>query len=141
MPKRKPLDYKAQFVPGVFRPQEEVESALETLTAGEELEAPAAVTQPAPHRARPPVRTNERPVERAPQQRMNIRHSFDVWQDQLHALADIQARDFAVSGKKPKMGDFVKEALDEYISRKRREYERTVERTNGQRGGEANDVA
>ena len=141
MPKRKPLDYKAQFVPGVFRSQEEVESELEALTADEELEAPAAVNQPAPHRARPHGRTNERPAARAPQQRENIRHSFDVWQDQLHALAEIQAQDFAVSGKKPKMGDFVKEALDEYISRKRRAYERTVERTTGQRGGKANDVA
>ena len=135
MPKRKPLDYKAQFVPGVFRPQEEVESELKALTANEELEAPAAIDQPAPHRARPHGRTNERTVARAPQQRVNIRHSFDVWQDQLHALADIQAQDFAVSGKKPKMGDFVKEALDEYISRKRRVYERTNGRTNDRTEG------
>jgi len=66
------------------------------------------------------------------QARARVRHSFDVGQDQLHALAEIQARIFSETGKKPKLGDLVQEALDLYITRQgKRSNERTVERTNG----------
>lgn len=132
MPKRKPLDYTAQFVPGVFRPQAEVDDEREALAAAEAADAHPPVRRQA-HRA-DTLRAsggpaNERSNERtAP--RVTIRHSFDIWQDQLHALAGIQAQEFAATGKKPKMGDFIKEALDAYIRTKQRGFDRTNGRTN-----------
>jgi hypothetical protein len=56
-------------------------------------------------------RTNERP---------RVRHSFDVFNDQLQALSEIQAQRYNQTGRKPKMGELVQEALDAYIDRYRR---------------------
>ena len=60
---------------------------------------------------------------------MRVRHSFDVWQDQLLALAQIQAERFNRTGKKPKLGELVQEALDAYVAQQRK---RTNVRTNEQ---------
>ncbi len=46
---------------------------------------------------------------------MRVRHSFDIWEDQLLSLAAIQADRFAASRRKPKLGELVQEALDAYI--------------------------
>src|SRR5437588_452396 len=62
--------------------------------------------------ARTNGRTNGRTDERA-----KIRHSFDIYRDQLLELADIQADVFRKTGKKPKVGELVQEALDAYITK------------------------
>ena len=154
MPKRAPIEYKPQFGGGVFRAQDIVESeraALEHQTVPQEPETDGATEQP---NAQSDVdQENNRTVSSKTVERSNIeksvpsgqqkrtanvqararvRHSFDVGQDQLHALAEIQARIFSETGKKPKLGDLVQEALDLYITRQgKRSNERTVERSNG----------
>jgi hypothetical protein len=110
MPKRKPIDYTPQFGGGIFRPKDEVES--ERL-----VEETSSVAQKGPF-----VRTNERTNER-----IQRRHSFDVWQDQLIALTEIQTQMFHKTGRKPKLGELVQEALDAYIAKQRL---RTIERSN-----------
>jgi hypothetical protein len=60
---------------------------------------------------RPNGRTNER---------TKIRHSFDIYRDQLLELSEIQAHLFRTTGKKPKVGELVQEALDAYIERHER---------------------
>jgi hypothetical protein len=137
VPKRKPIDYKAQFAPGVFRAPEEIESDLEALDQEDEAAAPDSVTRldttllrPTHDIAQPPrpnVRTNERTSERstapsargAPEPRRRIRHSFDIWEDQLLSLAEIQSQLFTTTRRKPKLGELVQEALDAYIRRHR----------------------
>jgi len=162
MPKRAPIEYKPQFGGGVFRAQDIVESeraALEHQTVPQEPETDGATEQPNAQSdvdqennrtvsSKTVERSNGRTVERSNieksvpsgqqkrtanvQARARVRHSFDVGQDQLHALAEIQARIFSETGKKPKLGDLVQEALDLYITRQgKRSNERTVERTNG----------
>jgi len=70
-------------------------------------------------------RTNERNYDRT-NERMKVRHSFDVYQDQLLQLSDVQADIYRRTGKKPKVGELVQQALDAYIERYN---ERTNERT------------
>lgn len=71
-------------------------------------------------RSSPPrsSRTREHSFERS-DERTKIRHSFDIYQDQLLALSDIQADMFRQTGKKPKVGDLVQQALDVYIAKDR----------------------
>jgi hypothetical protein len=121
--KRPPIDYPTSIGGGIFRPREVVESELAAVE-----QVPLATPDPALAVETPPARTNERSNERR-----SVRHSFDVRQDQLLALAEIQAELFSKTGKKPKLGELVQEALDGYIARYQR---RTNERTNG-RGGRA----
>src|SRR2546423_1629459 len=59
-------------------------------------------------------RPNERPNVRT-KERLRIRHSFDIYQDQLLSLAEIQAALFKKTGRKPKVGELVQDALDAYI--------------------------
>jgi CRISPR/Cas system CSM-associated protein Csm2 small subunit len=110
MPKRKPIDYTPQFGGGIFRPKDEVES--ERLVA-----ETSSVAQ-----KRPFVRSFERTDER-----IQRRHSFDVWQDQLIALTEIQTQLFHKTGRKPKLGELVQEALDAYIAKQKVQ---TTERSN-----------
>jgi hypothetical protein len=110
MPKRKPIDYTPQFGGGIFRPKDEVESErLVTDTS--------SLTQ-----KRPSVHPLERTFER-----IQRRHSFDVWQDQLIALTEIQTQMFHNTGRKPKLGELVQEALDDYMAKQRTQ---TIERSN-----------
>jgi hypothetical protein len=92
--------------------------------------------------ARQRRRTNERTVEPSNERsnvvsnersndRTRVRHSFDVFEDQLRSLAEIQIRRYDATRRKPKLGELVQEALDAYIERN----ERTNERTNGRRSG------
>ena len=55
-------------------------------------------------------RTNERTLKH---------HSFDVFVDQLISLDHIRTRRYQATGKKPKIGTLVQEALDEYIRNQR----------------------
>lgn len=77
-----------------------------------------AAPQPGTDRTiiRPPHRSNER---------MKVRHSFDVYEDQLLQLTQLQMRLYAVRGKKPALGDLVQEALDAFL----RMNDRSVDRT------------
>ena len=106
MPKRKPIDYTQQYTSGIFRPRDEVEAELASLDRG------ALPTPPASG----PVTSNDASFERT-NERTRTRHSFDVFKDQIAALSEIQVRLFRQTGAKPKLGELVQQALDDYIDR------------------------
>jgi hypothetical protein len=58
-------------------------------------------------------------VERT-NERTKVRHSFDIYRDQLLELSTIQATIFRETGKKPTVGELVQDALDAYIARAQR---------------------
>ena len=112
MAKRKPIDYTPQFGGGIFRSRDEVEQELESLE-GEPVE------QREPRQPEAAAGTDDRPFERTngmANERPKVRHSFDVFKDQITALSEIQARLFSSTGKKPKLGELVQQALDAYIT-------------------------
>jgi hypothetical protein len=126
--KRTPIDYTPQLGGGIFRPKDVVADELAMLRQEEEDTNPdefvALGQQPTFER------TDERSNERM-NIRTRVRHSFDIWQDQLLALTEIQARQFSRTGRKPKLGELVQEALDAYIANQReRPNEQTNVRTN-----------
>lgn len=51
------------------------------------------------------------------------RQGFDVYRDQIMALNELQIGFYRKGGTKPKMGEMLRTALDEYIAKKRRELE------------------
>ena len=147
--KRAPIDYTPQFGAGIFRSKETIEPELAELAdeaatdaddtvnevvpedgvevaanrvEGSDREAPG----PRPQSPRTNGATNERTNERT-LERSRVRHSFDIWQDQLLGLSEIQADRFSRTGRKPKLGELVQEALDAYITKERK---RTNVRTN-----------
>ena len=147
--KRAPIDYTPQFGAGLFRSKKTIEQELAELADkaatdagdmsnevvaedGAEVTAnpvargnvKASGRHPQPSRTNGVTneRTNERSLERS-----RVRHSFDVWQDQLLGLSEIQADRFSRTGRKPKLGELVQEALDAYITKERK---RASERTN-----------
>src|SRR5688500_17612954 len=61
---------------------------------------------------RPNERLNERPPK---QKREKIRHTFDIYRDQLVALQMIQLEKFQAGRKKPKLGKMVAEGIDLFI--------------------------
>lgn len=123
MPKRKPIDYTPQFGAGIFRPKHEVESER---TAIENVSHTPRAATPEGAQNGSFERMNERTDER-----IQKRHSFDVWQDQLISLTEIQTQRFHKTGRKPKLGELVQEALDAYIAKQRvRTNERMNERLN-----------
>ena len=147
--KRLPIDYKPQFGAGLFRSQETVAQELAELEeASPDTAASASTLDPddgvavlsedqgkdvresASRRQSGSRRTNGstnvRSFERS-EPRTRVRHSFDIWQDQLLGLSEIQSDRFSRTGRKPKLGELVQEALDAYITKERR---RTNEGTN-----------
>ncbi len=145
--KRAPIDYVPQFGGGIFRSPETVEEELAELgqIPGRDVEARAVEDGDGDHPLRdqgggkkstkrltgtpgetPTGRTNQWENERT-NERTRVRHSFDVWQDQLLGLTEIQVERFNRTGRKPKLGELVQEALDAYIDQ---QCERTDERTN-----------
>jgi hypothetical protein len=134
--KRPPIDYTPQFGAGIFRSPEAVAEELAEL-APEEGSGVAEATTVVDDDRRPPIRrsgdtrltkrTNEAPNVRT-FERARVRHSFDVYEDQLLALTEIQAERFTRTRRKPKLGELVQEALDAYIEDQRK---RTNVRTNG----------
>ena len=149
--KRAPIDYTPQFGSGIFRSKETIEQELAELADEAATDANDAASEVVPEdgievtadrversdgedpgrRPRSPrmngvtnERTNERTLERS-----RVRHSFDIWQDQLLGLSEIQADRFSRTGRKPKLGELVQEALDAYITKERkRAHVRTNER-------------
>ena len=147
--KRAPIDYTPQFGAGIFRSKETIEQELAELAdeaatdAGDTTDevvpedGAEATADPVvggngkasgqrPQFSRTDAVTNERTNERS-LERSRVRHSFDIWQDQLLGLSEIQADRFSRTGRKPKLGELVQEALDAYIVKERK---RTNERTN-----------
>jgi len=123
MPARKPLDYQPQSA-RIFRPREEVEQELQHADDERKNERTEGQTN---------EQTNEEQAEAlalAPSQgeRRAVRHSFDIYADQLQALGHIQLARWNANGKKPKMGTLVQEALDAYIQAQARP--KTNERRN-----------
>ncbi len=87
-----------------------------------ELDAQEATSHPKHTRQRSITRSSERMNERsfvrtndAPNERAKVRHSFDIYQDQLLRLSEIQSHIYRESGKKPKIGELVQQALDTYL--------------------------
>ena len=151
--KRAPIDYTPQFGGGIFRPKDAVEEELaeieqadgadgaEPASVGDQPAAPLDGPRP-PTAMRPPesVRLNGRTVERSNDrtdersngvaERPRVRHSFDVYSDQLLALGEIQIQLHRRTGRKPKLGDLVQEAPAAYIAPHNRTDARTNARTN-----------
>lgn len=128
-PRRNPIDYTPQFGGGIFRPTDVVVDELAAIE--DEDEVTALDEPPPPAQERTNEQTNDRSHERV-DDRARVRHSFDVWRDQLQALAEIQAQRFVRTRRKPKLGELVQEALDAYIARQKEQLSvRTNERTNG----------
>ena len=139
--KRSPIDYTPQFGGGIFRSQEAIAEELaelaetdasESIVEIPEIDAAPAAPVPArtPRSTPRPRTTNERSSDRSNErtvERTRVRHSFDIWQDQLLGLSEIQADRFSQTGRKPKLGELVQEALDAYIAKERK---RTNVRTN-----------
>jgi hypothetical protein len=63
-------------------------------------------------------RTDEQKVER-PKRREVVRHSFDIYADQLFALKEIALSREKITGYKVLLGDLAKEALDILIKREK----------------------
>ena len=68
-------------------------------------------------------RSNVRTVERSESQiseaetdRQIIRHTFDIFQDQLQSLHSLQLKAIQKGKKKPKLGQMVREAIDAYLA-------------------------
>lgn len=142
--KRPPISYTPQFGGGIFRPREVVEdelaateaAAVSTPTPDEAVEVPVEPDRTEEEQSPPSAtrqareRSNERMTVRT-NERTKIRHTFDIFQDQLQSLAEIQAARFKEAGRKPKMGDLVQEALDAYIEQiNERSNERKKRRSN-----------
>ena len=66
------------------------------------------------------VRSNERTVERTDvrKSRRVIRHTFDIYQDQLVALKTLQFKAVQTDNKKVTLGDMVQEAIDLWLKQR-----------------------
>ena len=66
------------------------------------------------------VRSNERTVERTNvrKSRRVIRHTFDIYQDQLVALKTLQLKAVQTDNKKVTLGDMVQEAIDLWLKQR-----------------------
>ena len=65
------------------------------------------------------VRTKSR-VKQIKSQRIKIRHTFDIYQDQLVSMQAIQLEAFKKGLKKPRLGDLVQKALDSYFKKNKK---------------------
>ncbi len=93
--------------------------------------APEPIVSAAQEDQRANDRSNGRSDERTDERsftRNVVRHSFDIRHDQLVALTQLQTARFLGSGRKPKLGEMVQEALDAYL---RSQKKRTNERSSG----------
>ncbi len=63
-------------------------------------------------------RSNERLISRSPE-RQKIRHTFDIFADQLMSLREISIEQEKLFGERVLLGDLVQQALDMFISKER----------------------
>jgi hypothetical protein len=63
------------------------------------------------------VRTNEQMNEEPGARRQKIRHTFDIFADQILSLKEIQLEREKVLGRKYRIGDLAQEALDMLITK------------------------
>ena len=148
-PKRSPINYSPSFGGGIFRSKSDIEGDLAQLETNQLGSEPMSLSSDPSDQDGPSAieRSNERTNERSAEldaengtsfdllanersnertnERARVRHSFDIYSDQLISLGDIQITLHRQSGRKPKLGDLVQEALDEYIERCVRTNERT----------------
>jgi hypothetical protein len=85
--------------------------------------------QPERTNEHPKEQNNERSDERTEKRtsgRMRVRHSFDIYQDQLLSLKEIALHRQKTTGERALLGDLVQEALDTFIKTN----EQTDERSN-----------
>ena len=122
--KRTPIDYKVHTKEEIFRPKEVIETELAKLQREE------ATPEEQDQDERTFERTNETTYQRS-NERTKIRHSFDIFRDQLLSLTEIQAAIFRQTGHKPKIGELVQQAIDDFIKHQLVD-ERSNERTNVQ---------
>ena len=90
---------------------------------------PTPLTTGTPVANEPPnVRTNE-----PSGQRRKVRHTFDIFGDQLLSLKEITIERQRTSGHRVLLGDLVQEALDRFITNERNQHQtvpRPTERSN-----------
>src|SRR5215210_2368010 len=102
--KRSPIDYNPQFGAGIFRPRDVVESELaaseadqnESTSTPPPAEGSNVTRQPSmsPTRTRATVSRSNESTNVRTNERTKIQHTFDIFHDQLLALAEIQAARF-----------------------------------------------
>lgn len=102
---------QSAFFPKPFPPSASVEEA--SGEEGSRSERPKDATN---------VRTGERPIQRSNERTMlrrKIRHTFDIYQDQLLSLRELALRREVLSGERVLLGDLVQAALDMFITKER----------------------
>ena len=97
-------------------PQAEPDSQAELAPLSEDAPAPARFSQEdsKPNSRTTNVRTNERTRERR-----KIRHTFDIFADQLRALRELALDRESATGDRVLLGELVQEALDMLIEKER----------------------
>ncbi len=107
----------------MFRPKSQVEAERTALEQSEHDALEQGTVEPVSTEPGDGALTaqDEEPNERINErtnvykERRVIRHSFDIYHDQLMQLGEIQMRLYREAGKKPKLGQLVQDALDRYI--------------------------
>ena len=85
-------------------------------TSGKTAKTPNGEKTKSPLRENAERRNGENGVDR-----MKVRQGIDVYRDQIVTLNEMQFEVYKRTGKKPRMGEMVRNALDEFIARKRQE--------------------
>jgi hypothetical protein len=83
-------------------------------------------------------RTNERSNVRTVQ-RTKVRHTFDIFADQIISLHQHQLETLQNEGNKPHLGGMVQEALDDYLAKKGVVKTEKTDRSNGPTNDPSND--
>ncbi len=125
--KRSPIDYTPQFGQGIFRPRDVVESELAEAQDDEmpklsaDAESPVGNDQTAsrPSRSSRAGRRGNEQTNVRTNERTKIRHTFDIYKDQLRSLRGISLERETATGKRILLGDLMQEALDLFIEKER----------------------
>lgn len=105
--------------------QLEINSIQNELAGGASLYFQPKPSQTQIHHEAKNERSNERTTERTnvrtmkKQERVKVRHSFDVYRDQLVELQSLQLTAVRRGKRKPKLGDMVQAAIDFYLEKKK----------------------
>jgi hypothetical protein len=98
----------------------QVESPAPQPPATHQAVEPPPVSPSVGHQAAiaPNVSTNEQPLKRS-FQRKKLRHTFDIYYDQLLSLRELALSREMLFGERVLLGDLVQEALDMFITKER----------------------